>query len=139
MRVILIFFVLLTFGCATGPTPMEAQVLTMASVAVGLESKKNLDVDQLRKISAILVDCKQILLAALDDDPTTLPKVGNAFVANVNPSYRALINAAMGILVVRLQPALEAKDTALAAEYIEAVMGGAQTAVNDRIEYLETT
>lgn len=137
MRIILILFFLLSFGCATGPSPLEVQVLSTAGMAVGLESKKNLEVEDLRKIQAILADSKQILLAALDDDPTTLPQVGNSFVANVNPSYRALINATMGILIVRLQPSIEAGDTALAAEYVEAVIGGAQSAVEDRIEFLD--
>lgn len=144
MRMILLCFALLFFGCATNgksvppPSPIEAQVLSTAIMAVGLESKKNLDVEQLRKLTLILEDSRALLIAALDNDPATFPTVGNSIVAGVNPSYRALINAVVGVLVVRLQPAVDQGKTALAAEYVNAVLTGAQQAVQDRIAFEES-
>lgn len=144
-----ILTLLLTFsGCAsTNPDgtprqvqpmqPIEAQHLATAMMAVALESKKNLDVEELKKVGLLLEDSRQLLVATLDDDPSTFPQVGHGFVEGVKPAYRNLINAVVGVLIIRLQPTLDQGKTALAAEYVNAVLIGAQIAVKDQIDFLE--
>lgn len=135
MPVILICFLMLMFGCATGPndgtkppppSPLEAKILAQTIMAVAIHSQK-MDPVQIEKMMSIFKDARSTVQLAMAKDPTNVEPITLDYVSKLDPVYQQATKGMLQIFIIRLRPYTTQgpEGQAIAVTYIDAVFDGA--------------
>lgn len=136
-----ILSVILLSGCATGgkmapPNPFEVRLISQATMST-IITTRDIPEDKLLVLRGVFVSGNSILTLALREDLTGFENAQGVFLQNLDTQllgpYANVVQTVMGIAVLRLRPVIDQGKTDLAAEYLDAVLGGCVQAIDSKL------